>query len=94
MGLNTIFDLGINSKLKKLANQLGADCPFFIDNTPSYAIGTGEILKPVKINFSNHYLLVVKPNIFISTEKAFDYIIPKPKFSLLNEINKPMKSGR
>ena len=52
----------------------------------------GEILKPVKINLSNHYLLVVKPNISISTEKAFSYIIPKkPKFSLLNEINKPIE---
>ena len=93
MGLNIIFDLGINkSELKKLAIQLGADCPFFIDNTPSYATGIGEILKPVKINLSNHHLLVVKPNIFISTEKAFNYIIPeKSKFSLLNEINKPIK---
>ena len=93
LGLNIIFDLGINkSELKKLAVQLGADCPFFIDNTPSYAIGMGEILKPVKINLYNHHLLVVKPNIFISTEKAFNYIIPKkPKFSLLNEINKPIE---
>ena len=47
-GLNTLFNLNIsNSKLEKLAAQLGSDCPFFINTTPQLAKGRGEILSPI-----------------------------------------------
>ena len=94
LALNKIFDLGIDKcELKKLAIQLGADCPFFIDNIPSYVLGTGDILEPVNIDLSNYYLLVVKPNIFISTEKAFANVTAKKSnTSLLKETTKPVEN--
>ena len=73
---------------------MGADCPFFIDNIPSCASGIGDILKPVDIDLSNYHLLVVKPDIFISTEKAFSNIVPqKPNTFLLlkEEIKMPIE---
>ena len=72
---------------------MGADCPFFIDNIPSYVLGIGDILEPVNIDLSNYYLLVVKPNIFISTEKAFANVTAKkPNTSLLKETTKPVEN--
>jgi 4-diphosphocytidyl-2-C-methyl-D-erythritol kinase len=88
MGLNTIFDLGLASdELKKMAVQLGADCPFFIDNKPSIATGIGEVLEPVDVDLSDYHLFVVKPDVFVSTAEAFSKIVPHiPSMSIRQEI--------
>ena len=93
MALNTIFELGLEKdELKKMAAQLGADCPFFIDNTPSLIGGIGELLNPIDLDMSNYHLLVVKPDIFVSTAEAFSVIVPqKPSLSLEEEIKMPIK---
>ena len=93
MGLNTIFDLGLDKiELKKIALQLGADCPFFIDNEPSLASGIGEILSPTKLDLSAYHLFVVKPDIFVSTAEAFSSIIPHiPSKSIQEEVNRPIE---
>ena len=88
MGLNTIFDLGLASdELKKIAVQLGADCPFFIDNKPSIATGIGQVLEPVDVDLSDYHLFVVKPDVFVSTAEAFSKIVPHiPSMSIRQEI--------
>ena len=41
--LNELFELNlIKNQLEKYALKLGADCPFFIENTPKYVTGIGE----------------------------------------------------
>ncbi len=41
--LDEIFELHLGRvKLISMASRLGADCAFFIDNVPAYAIGIGE----------------------------------------------------
>ena len=78
MALNTIFELRLaKDELKKMAAQLGADCPFFIDNIPSLASGIGELLNPINLDLSNYHLLVVKPDVFVSTAEAFSAIVPQ-----------------
>jgi 4-diphosphocytidyl-2-C-methyl-D-erythritol kinase len=96
IALNTIFELGIeNDELKKMAAQLGADCPFFIDNIPSLASGIGELLNPIDLDMSNYHLLVVKPDVFVSTAEAFSSIVPQtPLLSLEEEIKIPIKKWR
>ncbi|MBH83561.1 MAG: 4-(cytidine 5'-diphospho)-2-C-methyl-D-erythritol kinase [Flavobacteriales bacterium] len=93
MALNTIFELDLEKdQLKKMAAQLGADCPFFIYNTPSLASGIGEILNPIDLNMSNYHLLVVKPDVFVSTSEAFSFIEPQtPSLSLLEEVKMPIE---
>lgn len=83
-GINEIAKLNLNNKeLKHLAIKLGADCPFFIDNVPTYAEGIGEQLKPIENKFYGKYLVIVIPNIFISTTKAYQNIKPqKPNYCL------------
>lgn len=93
MGLNTIFDLGLGSdELKKIAVQLGADCPFFIDNKPSIASGIGEVLEAVDLDLSGYHLFVVKPDVFVSTAEAFSKIVPHiPAKSIHKEIDMPIE---
>ena len=86
MALNTIFELGLEKdELKKMAAQLGADCPFFIDNTPSLASGIGELLNSIDLDLSNYHLLVVKPDVFVSTAEAFSAIVPQTTILSLQE---------
>ena len=72
--LNNLFKLNLSEiELKKYALQLGSDCPFFINPQISYATGRGELLEPLNINidFSSFFIVIVYPNISISTAKAY-----------------------
>lgn len=61
-----------DEELCRLALSLGADCPFFVRNTPCIAEGVGEIFRPApSIDFSPYSLLVAKPEVHISTAEAF-----------------------
>ena len=71
------------SDLERMALDLGSDCPFFLYNTPCFGEGRGEILKPIELSLSGSHLLVIKPELYISTKEAFSGIIPrKPAFDL------------
>ncbi|MDE6787318.1 MAG: 4-(cytidine 5'-diphospho)-2-C-methyl-D-erythritol kinase [Muribaculaceae bacterium] len=74
-------------ELAKIALKLGADCPFFIYNCPCYAEGVGERLKPISLNLSGWWSLLVKPEVSISTKEAFAGVTPcKSDFSLKETI--------
>lgn len=73
--LNDIFNLNLsNIELSNYAAELGSDCPFFILNKPSIASGRGEILEEFQINLSSYHLVLVKPNVHISTAMAFSNV--------------------
>lgn len=57
--------------LLKIGAKVGADVPFFIYNKPCYARGIGEILEPCMFSLEDYYLLLLMPNIHISTPWAF-----------------------
>ena len=85
--LNKIFDTGLNkSELKSYAALLGSDCPFFVDNRPALATGTGTTLTPTDIDLSGNYLLLVKPGIHIATAAAYAGLRKFSKGLPLNEI--------
>ena len=78
-----------NAEMEKYAARLGADCPFFITAEPSYAEGIGEILSPVNItdnNLEGYCLVVVKPQISVSTKEAFSSITPRKPLMCCREI--------
>lgn len=64
------------ARLIEMARRLGADCPFFIINSPVVASGIGEIMKPLDLNLKGWWALIVKPDIYISTKEAFSGISP------------------
>ena len=76
--LNNHFNLSINKlELHKIAQELGSDCPFFLENIPMLGKGKGELLTPTDINLKGYYIVIVKPNIFISTKEAYENITPR-----------------
>jgi len=70
--LNTQFKLDLSpARLMNYALQLGSDCPFFIADTPCFAVGRGEILEPVALNLSGYLFVLINPGIVINTGWAF-----------------------
>lgn len=94
--LNEKFKLGISEeKMEEYAARLGADCAFFIKNKPVFASGIGNIFEPIEISLKGYYLVLVKPNIFVSTRDAFACIKPQhPEVSLKEIIKRPIETWK
>ena len=90
--LNELFDLNLNNKeLEKYALRLGADCPFFIDNTPKLVEGIGEKMTSIDLDLSNYEIRLVNPDIHISTKEVYSGIVPKtPVLSVEKIIELPI----
>lgn len=84
---NQMFHLHLSdTELKEIAAQLGSDCVFFIDNVPSIASGRGEVLHPLSVSLSGYFLLIVYPNIIVSTQEAYAEAIPQNRAHSLKDI--------
>ena len=80
IALNEIFALGLTrEQLAEEMRPLGADCPFFIYNTPCYAEGIGDKLTPISLDLSGLRLVMIKPNCGVSTKEAYSGIIRHPE---------------
>lgn len=85
IALNEIFSLGLTKEqLAQEVRPLGADCPFFIYNSPCYAEGIGDQLSPIPLNLSGLRLVMVKPHCGVSTKEAYAGI--RPKGSMVKEL--------
>lgn len=72
IALNEIFELKLNEKdLLELASKIGSDVPFFILNKPAFAEGRGEILFPLPELKLDYKILLVIPDVKISTIWAY-----------------------
>ena len=91
--LNELFELKLsNAELEKYALQLGADCPFFIDNSPKYVTGKGGKMDEIDLDLSAYELKFIFPELHISTAEAYAGIIPQlPKTNLLDLISQPLE---
>jgi 4-diphosphocytidyl-2-C-methyl-D-erythritol kinase len=85
--LNSIFDLKLSvQQLRDYAIRLGSDCSFFIGDKPMLGTGRGEELSPVSVNLKGLFLVLVKPQLHISTADAYSGIKPKQPAVSLTEI--------
>ena len=85
--LNSIGALGLSDdRLEEYAARIGADCAFFIRNTPAYATGIGNILSPTTCDLSGYTMVLVKPDIHISTKEAYSLVTPAVPQTPLTEI--------
>jgi 4-diphosphocytidyl-2-C-methyl-D-erythritol kinase len=93
-GLNDFF--GLNIPLEKLmgyAARLGADCPFFLQNRPSYASGIGEELEPLTLNLTGWHVMLVKPPVEVGTREAYAGVDPgMPEIHLQEAIRLPVNN--
>ena len=94
--LNELFELNItNNQLEKYALKLGADCPFFIENTPKYVTGIGEKMTAIGLDLSDYEIKFIFPELHISTAEAYGGVIPKKdETNLLDLINQPIENWK
>lgn len=84
-----------NEELEKYAAKIGADCAFFIRNKPAFATGIGNILTPTEVNLTGYTLVLVKPQIHISTKDAYAQVTPtKPQISITEIVKHPLAEWR
>ena len=80
IALNELFGLGLSkAQLAEKVLPLGADCPFFIYNTPCYAEGIGDKLMPIELDMKGIRIVLIKPNEGVSTREAYSGITRHPE---------------
>lgn len=94
--LNEHFHLNLpDNQLEAYAATLGADCAFFIRNKPTFAEGIGNIFSPIELSLSGYGIMIVKPDIFVSTREAFSNIHPKrPERPIKEVIQRPVSEWK
>jgi 4-diphosphocytidyl-2-C-methyl-D-erythritol kinase len=71
LGLATLWNLEIEPrKLVEIGAGLGSDVPFFFYGGTASGTGRGTEIKPLQ-EFTEKYLLIVKPSVKVSTAEAF-----------------------
>ena len=72
MAVNTLFGLGLTKEqMAEAVRPIGADCPFFIYNTPCMAKGIGDVLSPADFSWKGKRMVMVKPPVSVSTKEAY-----------------------
>ena len=70
--LNDEFNLGLSAQeLEKRAAKLGADCAFFIENKQILGKGIGNIFEPTTVNLAGYHIVLIKPEVHVSTAEAY-----------------------
>ncbi len=85
--INDLFNLNLSKvSLCEWLSKLGADCPFFIFNTPCIATGIGDILSPIHFSLAGYSLVLIKPDIHVSTKVAYAGVTPTPQNNSLADL--------
>jgi len=94
--LNDIFRLGLSQeKLVTFAAHIGSDCSFFIHNKPMLGAGRGEILSNTSVNLNGKFIVIVKPDVHVSTADAYSAITPDAANPLPNAVlNQPLTTWK
>lgn len=94
--LNEINQLGLSyEKLESYAKKLGSDCAFFVENKPKYCFGKGDEFEEISLDLKSKFIVLINPNIHISTAEAYNGINPKKPIENCKEIIKlPIKDWK
>jgi 4-diphosphocytidyl-2-C-methyl-D-erythritol kinase len=85
--MSQLFNLDLSREtLRRYASQLGSDCAFFIENRPMFGSGRGEILTDTVVNLKGKFIVIVKPDVHVSTAEAYAGVTPKIPETSLKEI--------
>lgn len=84
-----------DNELEKYAAILGADCAFFIKNAPTFAEGIGNQFSPIELSLKGYQIIIIKPDVFVSTKEAFANIHPHyPVYPVKEVIKRPIKEWK
>lgn len=94
--LNERFKLGLNDlQMEEYCTRLGADCPFFIKNKPVFATGIGNVFHSLEINLQGKHLVLVKPDVFVSTKDAYAKVkVQHPERQLPELLAQPLETWK
>jgi 4-diphosphocytidyl-2-C-methyl-D-erythritol kinase len=82
-------------ELEQFSAQIGADCAFFIKNNPIFATGIGTDFEDVSLNLRGLFLVLIKPDVHVSTAEAYSLVHPAhPERSLKEWIGNPIETWR
>lgn len=85
--VNEKFMLMMNEEeMERRVSVLGADCAFFIKNKPTVARGIGNEFSDTDISLTGWWIVLVKPNDFVSTREAYSQVIPQQPERSVDEI--------
>lgn len=88
--VNKISNLNLTyNQMAEIMASIGSDTVFFLHNKPALASGRGEIIEEY-IELPQLYLLIINPNIFISTKEI--YSSPNLKYTSINSLDKIKKT--
>jgi 4-diphosphocytidyl-2-C-methyl-D-erythritol kinase len=92
LGLNQLSPHPVAlEKLHEMASSLGSDCPFFLHSEAMMMEGRGDLLGPASISFNGQFLVVLFPQICISTAEAYAGVAPEaPNAHLVQLISHPI----
>lgn len=86
--LNDFFALHLSeAQLLEYAALLGSDCAFFIRNHPVFATGKGELLEDIELCLKDYQIVLLKPEVGVSTPEAYAGICPEPAKVNLRKLN-------
>ena len=92
LALDGLFGLRLaEAELVALAAELGSDTAFFVRNTPQLCTGRGEIMEPYPLCLAGMTLVVVKPDVGVSTREAYAGVRPHvPEVPLAERLRRPV----
>ena len=90
--LNDLFELNMNVEtMENYARSLGSDCAFFIQNEPKFCFGKGDEFSDIGLDLSGKFIVLVNPNIHISTAEAYSGVKPqKANINLKKALQTPV----
>jgi 4-diphosphocytidyl-2-C-methyl-D-erythritol kinase len=76
--LNEMCNLNLSKEqMKNYVAALGSDCVFFIENSPVIAYKRGEVTEAINLDLSSYFIVIVYPEMQISTPFAYSLVTPK-----------------
>lgn len=96
MALNELFDLRLSTDdMERRLSTFGADCPFFVRNCPVLATGIGNEFAPLELSLKGKHVVLVKPDVFVSTREAYAGVTPcQPATPLARSLMQPIETWK
>lgn len=94
--LSDVFDLDLDrQRLHHYAAQLGSDCAYFLQDQPMIGSGRGEVLNHASVQLKDKFMVIIKPDVHVSTAEAYAGITPGiPETSLSDILKLPIDQWR
>ena len=85
--IREIFNLPITTEaMKAYAARLGSDCAFFVNSKPVIGTGRGDVLSEVALSLKGKFLIIVTPEVQISTASAYSNVTPRKPAANIRQI--------